>query len=112
MTQKFFTQLTTLLTKTAKSGHGSIYLTQKRLTYNTTSDSDPIPIIIRATNGKSKEHREKGEKVKLSTVVAPDALDGFFVRYADVCKSGMGALKKRDRSKRKKVKKGRGEKKG
>jgi signal recognition particle subunit SRP14 len=50
--------------------------------------------------------------VKLSTVVAPDALEGFFVRYADICKTGMGALKKRDRSKRKKVKKGKGEKKG
>jgi len=58
--------------------------------------------LIRATNGKSKEHRK--EKVKLSTVVEPDALDGFYTRYAEVCKSGMHALKKRDRSGRKKAK--------
>lgn len=47
----------------------------------------------------------------MSTVVQPDDLEGFFARYADVCKAGMGALKKRDRSKRKKAKKGKGEKK-
>jgi len=37
-------------------------------------------------------------------VVEPDALDGFYTRYAEVCKSGMHALKKRDRSGRKKAK--------
>ena len=61
--------------------------------------SKPLPILIRATDGKSKENRK--EKVKLSTIVSSDALDGFFVRYAEVCKSGMTGLKKRDRSKRK-----------
>lgn len=61
--------------------------------------SQPLPIIIRATNGKSKGKRD--EKIKLSTIVAPDALDTFFARYAEVCKSGMSALKKRDRSKAK-----------
>jgi signal recognition particle subunit SRP14 len=40
----------------------------------------------------------------LSTIVEPDALEGFFTRYADICKTGMQALKKRDRSKRKKGK--------
>lgn len=44
-------------------------------------------------------------------MVQPDELDGFYARYAEVCKAGMTALKKRDRSKRKKVKKGKGEKK-
>ena len=44
--------------------------------------------------------------MKLSTVVKPDELEGFYARYADVCKAGMQALKKRDRSKRKKTKKG------
>lgn len=34
----------------------------------------------------------------------PDTLDGFYARYAEVCKSGMQALKKRDRSGRKKAK--------
>ncbi|MCJ1362282.1 hypothetical protein MMC16_001385 [Acarospora aff. strigata] len=62
----------------------------------------PLPILIRATDGKSKEHRK--EKVKLSTVVEPDALDGFYARYAEVCRAGMQALKKRDRSGRKKAK--------
>lgn len=29
-------------------------------------------------------------------------MEGFFARYADVCKAGMSGLKKRDRTKRKK----------
>lgn len=62
----------------------------------------PLPILVRATDGKSKAHRS--EKVKLSTVVEPDALDSFYVRYAEVCKAGMQALRKRDRSGRKKAK--------
>lgn len=61
--------------------------------------SHPLPVIIRATNGKSKEKRAK--KIKLSTVVNPEDLDAFYVRYADVCKAGMAALKPRDRSKKK-----------
>ena len=60
--------------------------------------SKPLPIIIRATNGKS---RGKTEKIKLSTLVEVDALEGFFVKYAEICKSGMSGLKKRDRSKQK-----------
>src|SRR5438874_2180814 len=62
--------------------------------------SKPLPIIIRATNGKSKD--KKLHKVKLSTIVEPDALEGFFMRYAEICKLGMSGLKKRDRSKGKK----------
>ena len=61
--------------------------------------SNPFPIIIRATNGKSKDHR--GKKIKLSTIVNAGALDGFFAKYAEVCKLGMSGLKKRDRSKQK-----------
>jgi signal recognition particle subunit SRP14 len=60
---------------------------------------DPMPIIIKASNGKSK--RNRSEKVKISTIVQPKDLDGFYVRYADICKSGMAALKPRDRSKKK-----------
>ena len=63
------------------------------------SPAHPLPVIIRATNGKSKRHRDK--KVKLSTVVGPADLDAFYVRYADVCKAGMTALKPRDRKKNK-----------
>jgi signal recognition particle subunit SRP14 len=61
--------------------------------------SQPLPLIIRATNGKSKEKRDK--KIKLSTIVEADVLEGFFAKYAEVCKSGMSGLKKRDRSKAK-----------
>lgn len=60
----------------------------------------PLPIIIRATNGKSsRDNRIK--KVKLSTIVSPEGLEEFYTRYADVCKTGMTALKPRDRSKKK-----------
>jgi signal recognition particle subunit SRP14 len=61
--------------------------------------SKSIPILVRATDGKSKESR--AEKIKLSTIVEPDALDGFFIKYAEVCKLGMSGLKKRNRSKAK-----------
>lgn len=63
------------------------------------SPPQPLPVLIRATNGKSKEKRAK--KIKISTVVNPDDLDAFYARYADVCKAGMTALKPRDRSKKK-----------
>lgn len=58
-----------------------------------------MPVIVRASNGKSK--RERAEKVKLSTIVQPQDLEDFYTRYADVCKAGMTALKPRDRSKKK-----------
>ena len=67
----------------------------------------PAPVLIRATDGKSGEKRK--QRIKLSTVVEPEALEGFFARYADVCKTGMVALKPRDKSKKKaKAKKRRG----
>jgi signal recognition particle subunit SRP14 len=62
-------------------------------------NSQPMPVLIRATNAKSKAQR--ADKVKLSTVVAPDNLALFYSRYAEVCKLGMAALKPRDRTKRK-----------
>ncbi|RKF57490.1 putative signal recognition particle 14kd protein [Golovinomyces cichoracearum] len=109
----FFTKLSSLFDSYRNVDHGSIYLTQKRLTYNTeealeSSGSPPIndlenakslPILIRASNGKSKE--KKDQKIKLSTVVEADGLEEFFTRYAEVCKSGMNRMKKRDRSKAK-----------
>ncbi|KAI9822294.1 MAG: hypothetical protein M1827_000012 [Pycnora praestabilis] len=119
--EEFFVRLSELFDSRRQKEHGSIFLTQKRLSYSSTSPfpsptptkvqdepfadlnpSSPLPILIRATNGKSKEHRK--DKIKLSTVVEPDALEGFFTRYAEVCKFGMQALKKRDRSGRKKAK--------
>jgi signal recognition particle subunit SRP14 len=66
--------------------------------------------LIRATNGKSKEHREKGEKEKLSTIVHVSGLEEFFQQYADVCKKGMEGLRKRDRKARKRKEKEKGKK--
>ncbi|KAF2101947.1 signal recognition particle, SRP9/SRP14 subunit [Rhizodiscina lignyota] len=116
---EFFTKLGELFEANRQAGKGSIFLTQKRLNYDTPSlastptttpddplrdlhPESPLPVIIRASNGKWKD--EKASKIKLSTIVQPDALEGFYIRYADVCKGGMQALKKRDRSKRKRDK--------
>ena len=55
--------------------------------------------MIRATDGKSQDKRP--DRVKLSTIVQPDELEGFFTRYAEIWKAGMSGLKKRDRSGRK-----------
>ncbi|EME42782.1 hypothetical protein DOTSEDRAFT_73534 [Dothistroma septosporum NZE10] len=121
---EFFTQLTSLIENTQQKGHGSVYLTQKRLTYDPSTKTpaprsiddslsdlnppNPLPLIIRATDGKSqdKDRKKNKDKIKLSTIVQPDDLEAFFTRYAEVCKAGMQSLKKRDRSKRKKDKKG------
>jgi signal recognition particle subunit SRP14 len=67
---------------------------------------NPLPIIIRATDGRSqsKDGKRKKDKIKLSTVVQPDDIESFYAKYAEVCKAGMQSLKKRDRSKRKKDK--------
>ncbi|WQF78363.1 Putative signal recognition particle, SRP14 subunit, signal recognition particle, SRP9/SRP14 subunit [Colletotrichum destructivum] len=110
--EEFFVKLADLFEQRKGDGHGSIFLVQKRLSYeqgvpSPTADdpfpdlhpAKPLPIIVRATNGKSKRHRDT--KIKLSTIVKPDALEAFYTRYADTCKAGMGALKPRDRSKKK-----------
>ncbi|KXJ90672.1 signal recognition particle 14kD protein [Microdochium bolleyi] len=109
---EFFAQLAQLFDATKGKDHGSIFLVQKRLSYDQplpdapqdgafpdTSPASPLPILIRATNGKSKDRKTK--RVKLSTVVTPDALPSFFDKYSDVCKAGMTTLKPRDRSKNK-----------
>jgi signal recognition particle subunit SRP14 len=123
---QFFAQLGNLFEHNRAKGHGTVYLTQKRLTFDTsaappsaekiaddplwdTHPEDPLPILIRASNNKSSKKagtdREDINKIVLSTVVNPDSLDKFFVRYAEACKTGMSSLKKRDRKKGKKDKK-------
>ncbi|KAJ4346993.1 uncharacterized protein N0V89_010927 [Didymosphaeria variabile] len=121
---------------TAKKGHGTVYLSQKRLAFDTESQpqtptkvaddplwdthpENPLPILIRAHNNKSSKRsgtdRDIIPRTSLSTVVQPDQLDAFFVQYAEVCKAGMSGLKKRDRrgkKDRKKKKKGAVETKG
>ncbi|TRX88570.1 hypothetical protein FHL15_010521 [Xylaria flabelliformis] len=111
---EFFAKLVELFDSRKGKDHGSIVLTQKRLSYNQALPEPadetvipdlhpprPLPILIRVTNAKGKEDRKAKQKIKLSTVVEPDALPAFFERYADVCKLGMASLKPRDRSKRK-----------
>lgn len=62
----------------------------------------PISLLVRATNGTSGFNKEKKQaRIRISTIVRPEALESFFARYSDICKSGMLSLKKRDRSKRK-----------
>lgn len=72
-------------------------------------DVRAVPVLIRASNNKSTKKagtdRKNVDKIKLSTIVQPDQLDAFYTRYAEACRAGMGALKKRDRKKGKKDKK-------
>ncbi|KAJ5469652.1 signal recognition particleSRP14 subunit [Penicillium diatomitis] len=112
---QFFSSLAELLAKTSQQAHGSVFLSQKPL-IDGVSNSSPS-ILIRATDGNTNAPNPKsaGEgsgvakttssknknKVKLSTIVESQNLDGFYTRYADICKAGMTGLKKRDRSKRK-----------
>ncbi|PKS07074.1 hypothetical protein jhhlp_005671 [Lomentospora prolificans] len=110
--EEFLTRLGELFSGRQGKTGGSIFLVQKRLTYNQNVPKPteknplpdlnlekPLPILIRATNGKSSAKR--ADKIKLATLVAPDDLEAFYSRYADVCKAGMVALKPRDRSKKK-----------
>ncbi|CAN9415509.1 unnamed protein product [Alternaria sp. RS040] len=123
---EFFTRLANLFEYTRTKGHGSVYLVQKRMTFDTsaapppaskvaddplwdTHPEEPLPVLIRAHNNKSSKKagtdREDIPKIELSTVVKPDDLDGFYTRYAEACKVGMSGLKKRDKKKAKKTKK-------
>jgi len=60
-------------------------------------------VLFRATNGKSTREDRKG-KVKIATVVEANEVEAFFARYAEVCRSGMDGLRKRDRKARKRNK--------
>ncbi|KAI1181039.1 signal recognition particle 14kD protein [Nemania sp. FL0916] len=113
---EFFAKLAELFDSRKGKDHGTIVLTQKRLSYDQPAPEPqptdgtvipdlhpprPLPILIRVSNTKGREARAADEKIKLSTVVDPDTLPAFFERYAEVCKLGMVSLKPRDRSKRK-----------
>ncbi|KAM7197202.1 signal recognition particle 14kDa protein [Naviculisporaceae sp. PSN 640] len=110
--EEFFAKLSELILSGKDDKLFEIFLTQKRFSYGAeipkpteeypfpeTSPEKPLPILIHATDGKFKEDRP--QRVKLSTVVQPDELDGFYSRYAEVCKGSMAALKPRDRKTRK-----------
>ncbi|KAI5280723.1 hypothetical protein KEM54_003545 [Ascosphaera aggregata] len=119
---KFFSVLKQLLHTQSVAKRGSIFLTQKRLTTSDSettslaaaltslspssssslSEANPLSrssILIRVTNG-----RKKDAKSKASTLVAYDELEGFYTKYAEICKEGMIAMRKRDRSGKKKAK--------
>ncbi|KAF2664552.1 signal recognition particle, SRP9/SRP14 subunit [Microthyrium microscopicum] len=118
---EFLDRLSELLKSASTKSKASIYLTQKRLSgisdddtksdlrsdslldYADISPPTHLPVLIRATNGKSKKDRK--DKIKIATVVQPDELESFFGKYAELCRTGMSGLKKRDRSKGKKKKK-------
>ncbi|KAL6707543.1 hypothetical protein ACN47E_003892 [Coniothyrium glycines] len=123
---EFFAQLGNLFDNTRTKGHGSVHLTQKRLTFDLSSSSatpakvaddplwdthpeQPLPVVVRASNNKSDKRpgtdRKDTPKTVLSTVVNPDDIDAFYMKYAEACKAGMSGLKKRDKKKAKKVKK-------
>ncbi len=93
-----------------------MYLTQKPLVTESSSESPSQQILVRATNGLSKPHRtpptagksksaaiakEQAARIKLATVVDVADIDAFYARYAEVCKKGMEALRKRDKKKAK-----------
>lgn len=61
----------------------------------------PLSLLIHATKERGSKKDKDYSKTKLSTVVTADGIEAFFTRYAEVCKSGMSGLKKRDRSKAK-----------
>ncbi|KAJ5594247.1 signal recognition particle SRP14 subunit [Penicillium hispanicum] len=112
MAPPFFSSLTELLSKTSQKARGSVFLTQKPLV-EAGLDGTPS-ILIRATDGNTnapnpksdKVAKSKSSKVKFSTVVKPNDLEAFYTRYAEVCKTGMTGLKKRDRKRKAKGKAG------
>jgi signal recognition particle subunit SRP14 len=83
-----------------------VYLTQKPLSSEDSVQSTS-QILVRATNGLSKEHRvakpkdNVRPKVKLATIVDVAEADDFYAKYAEVCKKGMEGLRKRDKKKAK-----------
>lgn len=74
-----------------------------RATDGKTQNPKPTKAAEGASTSKVTKNK-KVAKIKLSTIVSPADLEAFFVRYADICKTGMAGLKKRDRSAKKKGK--------
>ena len=111
----FLSRLSDLFTNTHSAAHGSVFLSQVPLYPPSTDESSepqqssPAPqVLIRATNGLSKARgtdkslAKRDPKIKLSTVVEAAEIEDFYAKYAEVCKSGMQGLRKRDRRKQKK----------
>ncbi|KAJ5115795.1 hypothetical protein N7456_000143 [Penicillium angulare] len=113
--EDFFSALTTLLEKTTGKAQGTVLLTQKPLP---ASEANASPsVLIRATDAnsnapnpksadKGKITKDKSTKVKIGTVVKSEELEEFYTRYAEICKTRMTGLKKRDRKRKAKAKGG------
>ncbi|KAH3661743.1 hypothetical protein OGAPHI_005921 [Ogataea philodendri] len=94
------------LDREQKNGNKSIYITQKRLSYNldqeiegpSSTESNNYNVLVRVTDG----NKDKSKKIKLSTVVEPEKLDAFWNEYTNVLKAGLKGLKKKDKKKTKK----------
>ncbi|KAG7877634.1 hypothetical protein KL935_004669 [Ogataea polymorpha] len=84
----------------------SVYITQKRLSYDITKDiegatgsgKESYSVLVRVTDG----NKDKTKRVKLSTEIAPNQLETFWNKYANILKSGLKGLKKKDKKKAKK----------
>lgn len=112
-TKEFLDTLAAVLAK--NDGQSSIYLVQKRLTSNLTSEpseamgdlasnvilhpskyptnTEHYPVLVRMSDGDKKS--------KISTVVEADKLDSFWSEYAQVLKDGFVGLRKKDKKKKK-----------
>lgn len=122
-TADFLKQVTSLLDKNA--GKSSIYITQKRLSYDVDSEIDgaepfddlgkdvttslikttpstkEYKVLIRVTDGA----KDKSKKVKLTTVVEAKDLSKFWSDYTTVIKSGFSGLKRKSKKSKRKAKK-------
>lgn len=53
-------------------------------------------LLFRATDGNA----DKRKKVKFSTVVAAEDIEGFWTKYTEVVRSGMVGLRKKEKKKK------------
>ncbi|EDR01078.1 uncharacterized protein LACBIDRAFT_312570 [Laccaria bicolor S238N-H82] len=82
----------------ASKEHGSIWLTHKRLTHDTTTNDDgEYPVLLRVNHGGAKES-------KISTIISPGALPAFHAHYAVLLKAHLTPLLRKRDKKREKVK--------
>ncbi|KAL8286519.1 hypothetical protein RQP46_004536 [Phenoliferia psychrophenolica] len=100
----FLTQLQALFS--AKQAKGAVFLTQKRLSYESPADDAVMqeasgsderewPCLLRATGGS------QDKKTKLSTIVQPADYAAFTASYGTVLKGAMTSLRKKRKQKRK-----------
>jgi len=111
--EEFLKQLKALFESTTQSG--SVFLTQKRFTYEetpssnadtdmpeastSTSSEKQYSIIIKATDGKNAS-----SKTKISTIVQPQDHTTFMTAYGQLLKSCFNTMRKKDKRKKKELK--------